>query len=252
MKKINSVTAKFCLWILVISLVLIVAFLLLQKDVKILNETRVALIDKIGNNYVFRGNNPFIIKDGKMIFAYDEITSYFNKILTKKGEKPLDDYYLIDVSLLDIDQYFVIKKEEEFFAQHPKNGELINFSTLSISLLLGKFPHSNIINKSLNDYNLWVSDRLKQIYELASKQTNKTVIVYIHCNSGRDRTGLMITGYRLLFNNMPLRETRIMDLKEAQRSSVASYDEAIHSYCKYVKKTYNKPDDYCAYSNSPN
>jgi len=251
MKKINSVTAKFCLWILVISLVLIAVFLLLQKDVKELDERRVALIDKIGNNYVFRGNNPFIIKDGKMIFAYDEITSYFNKILKKEGEKPLDDYYLINVSLLDVDQYFIMKKEEEFFAQHPKEGEVINFSTLSTSLLLGKFPNSSIVNKSLNDYNLWVSDRLKQIYELASKQTNKTVIVYIHCNSGRDRTGLIITGYRLLFNNMPLRETRMMDLKEAQRSSVASYDEAIRSYCRYVKKTYNKPDDYCAYPNSP-
>jgi len=123
MKKINSVTAKFCLWILVVSLVLIVAFLLLQKDVKILNETRVALIDKIGNNYVFRGNNPFIIKDGKMIFAYDEITSYFNKILTKKGEKPLDDYYLIDVSLLDIDQYFVIKKKKNFL---PNIQKMVN------------------------------------------------------------------------------------------------------------------------------
>lgn len=72
---------------------------------------------------MFRGNNPFIIKDGKMIFAYDEITSYFNKILTKKGEKPLDDYYLIDVSLLDIDQYFVIKKKKNFL---PNIQKMVN------------------------------------------------------------------------------------------------------------------------------
>jgi hypothetical protein len=245
MKKINRFIVKLGLMLLVILLVLIATFFLIQKGVKELDERRVALIDKIGNNYVFRGNNPFVIKNGKTVFAYDEITSSFNDILQKEGHKTLGNYYLIDVSLLDLDQYQLIEKEEEFFAKHSEYGEVINFSTLSPSLLFGAFSNFSIVNNSVNNYDLWITDTLKKIHDLASKQVDRQVVVYIHCDSGRDRTGLMITGYRLLFRNVPLKKIRMMDLKEVSRSSVASYDGAIRSYCAYVKKTYNKPDDYC-------
>lgn len=251
MKKINRRLAKFGIVLLTIFLILILTLFLIQKGIKEFDKSRVALVDKIGNNYVFRGNNPLVTKDGKTVFAYDELTSHFNDLLQKEGEKPLDDYYLIDVSLLDFDQYFVIKKEEKFFSKNPAQGELVSFSTLSPSLLIGQFKNFTIASNSVDNYNLWISDTLKKIHDLASKQTNKPVVIYIHCDAGRDRTTLIIGGYRLLFNNMPLQKIRILDLKEVQRSSVFSYNQAIRSYCTYVKKTYDKPNDYCGYVDAP-
>jgi len=246
MIKFNRIIKKFFYALLAISLVCVIGFFLIQKRIKALDPNRIALIDKIENNYIFRGNNPFVVKDGKMVFAYDELTSYFNNILSKQGLSPLQDYYLIDVSLLDIDHYYAIKSEKQFFAEHNNQGRVINISTLSPGLLFGQFANSNILTSSItNNYMLWINSTLKEVHDIASRQMDKPVVIYIHCNSGRDRTGLMAASYKLLSKNINLAEVRSQNVTEAGRNSVRSYDQAIGSYCLYVKQIYNKPNEYC-------
>jgi hypothetical protein len=247
MIKFNRAVRNFCLAILLLSSILILVFFLIQKISKEIDHTRIVLIDVVGNNYVFRGNNPFITKNGEKIFAYDDLTSYFNSILKQQNRSPMDEYYLIDISLLDLDEYSEIKKEQQFFITNPNLGMMMHFSTLSPSLLLMEYPsYSNFVTEaSIKNYNIWVTNLLEKIHYLASQKTDKPVVIYIHCDSGRDRTGLVVTGYKMLFNNINLAKAKSQNISEAGRSSRALYDRAIKSYCSYVKEFYNKPDDYC-------
>ena len=246
MRRVNKIIAKIFFTVLAVILIFVSIFFLIQKRIKELDRNRIALIDVVENNYIFRGNNIFVKKNGEMVFAYDELTSYFNNILTKNGRKSLTDYYLIDVSLLDLDHYDAIKGEEQFFSTHPNYGEVINISTLSPSLLIGQFSDSNIITSSITKgYKLWITDTVKKIHDMALNQIDKPIVVYIHCNAGRDRTGLIAASYKLLFNNIKLSEVRSQNITEAGRNSVDLYDQAIGSYCLYIKQLYNKPADYC-------
>lgn len=245
MIKFNRTTKKL-FWITsAILLVFVVVFFSIQKKIKLLDQGRVALVDTVGNNYIFRGNAPFVIKDGKEIFAQEELTSYFNNILSKQGHDSLQDYYLIDVNLLDLDQYYTIKKEQKFFKQHPEYGEMIYISTLSPSLLIEYLPINFVTSPITKNYNLWITKTLNEIHDLALRQTNKPVVIYIHCGAGRDRTGLMVAGYRMLFSELSLSEVKSQNVEEVGRSSRDSYDRAMHSYCLYTKKLRGKADDYC-------
>ena len=246
MLKINR-NFKKIFWTIFASLsVLVLVFCLVQKKPKEFSRSRIALIDKVGENYIFRGSNPAVTKNGKKAFAYDELTYYFKDALRQSGKR-LDDYYLVDISLLDLDEYYTIRREKDFFAEHPNDGAIINVSTISPSLLLERSADSNIFTKYLTDtYGIWLTKQLNKIHEIATQQTDKPIIIYIHCNGGRDRTGLMAAGYRMLFNDANLSQAISQNIADAGRNSEHLYGKAINSYCIYVKQNYNKPDDYCA------
>ena len=238
MIKIKRIAASL-LWIgLALSLILIAVFFFIQKIPKNLDSTRIALIDSVENNYIFRGNNPFVTKNGEKVFAYDELTKNFNSILNKQGLALPQDYYLVDFSLLDLDEYYDIEKERKFFAANPQAGRLINVSTLSPSLLLKSSKDANKITKEvIENYNSWLTETLEKLHEIAAKKLDKPVVIYIHCNSGRDRTGMIAANYRLLFSKMNLAEVRQKNIAEAGRNSDEFYDRAMRSYCLHVKQS---------------
>ncbi|MBI3358897.1 MAG: tyrosine-protein phosphatase [Nitrospirae bacterium] len=245
-KKTNRTIKTCCLILLAGLFVCVVVFFWSQKIPQELDPNRIALIAVVGNNYIFRGNNPFVTKDKETVFAYHELTSYFNNILSQQDRNLLQDYYLVDVSLLDLDEYYTMKKEEQFFAKHPDRGRVMNISTLSPSLLFKRSPHSNRVTQQITErYSLWVTNTLKQIQEMASRQTDKPIIIYIHCNAGRDRTGFIVAGYKLLFHNVHLSGVRLQNVAESGRNSEGVYEQAIYSYCLHVKQVYNKSNDYC-------
>lgn len=238
---------NFCWSILLLFLILILVFFLIQKKSKELSSNRIALIDSVNDNYIFRGDNPFIIQNGKKVFSYDELTTDFNNILHQQNHILPNSYYLIDVSLLDLDEYSDIRKEQQFFTKNPQRGMFINVSTLSPSLLFSQYPsYSNFITKAVTrNYNIWLTGFLKQIYELASQKTDQPIVIYIHCDGGRDRTGFITASYRLLFNDTNISKARLQNVEEVGRNSREIYDRALHSYCLYLKQTMGKDDNYC-------
>ncbi len=238
---------KFYYTIAALLLAFILIFFLIQKNSKEFDRNRVALVDAVKGNYIFRGNNPFLLKDGKKDFAYIELTSAFNNLLNQQGHTPLSNYYLIDISLLDLDEYREITKEKDFFANNPNLGTTINTSTLSLSLLLSEHPlYSNFVTKAvIGNYNSWITSLLNQIHEIALRKTDKPVVIYIHCDAGRDRTGLIVAGYRMLFKDTTLPTVRSQNVTEVGRNSRALYDKAIASYCLHVQQFYNKSANFC-------
>lgn len=237
---------RFLLTLLALSVVLIVVFFAIQKKSKELNQQRIALVDNVNGNYIFRGNSPLVLKDGEMVFANQELKLYFNNILQQKQQKLLNDYYLIDVNLMDLDHYYSMKKEREFFTKNPQYGQVFEISTLSAWLLLtGLFDFEFSSEKVSNHYNFWITNTLNFIHDEAQKQSDKPVVVYVHCNAGRDRTGLITASYRMLFQDFSLSKTKEYDVKEVGRSSEFPYDRVTQSYCHYVQKKFNKSQDYC-------
>lgn len=213
--------------------VLVAAFFVFQKKARSMEESRVALVDVIGNNYVFRGSNPFEHQEDGNVFSYKKLTSELNKSLIKNGHTRLDDYYLIDISLLDNDQYFVLKQEEEFFKNNPSLGAFQHLSTISQGLLLTRFD-SSFSRTFTDDYNAYVTAALKNIHDLAAAKTDKKTVVFVHCDAGRDRTGFITASYRMLYKDMTLKETIAQNIRDAGRTSNGFYASAIKSYCRYL------------------
>lgn len=246
MSKIKKFLSRFFLTLLALSVILLIIFSAIQKSHKPFDSQRLAIIDHIGNNYIFRGNNPFITQNGKTSLAYEELISGLNQTLEKNGESALKDYYFIDISLLDLDQYRIIAKERQFFDQHPNYGTFENISIISPYFLMQQLPILNSVFPSFkNHYESWLTDNLEKIHQLAAQQKDKPVIIYIHCDSGRDRTGMIAIAYKLLFKNTNFAEGKKQNIFEAGRNSRSVYLKAVQTYCERIKTTLNKEENYC-------
>lgn len=249
MKKLEIIIERILLAAMILLLVLSVIFIAIQKRTKELDYKRIALIDDLSGNYMFRGNNPFIKKDGKKVFAYDELKDHFNRILSDSGRKTLDDFYLIDVSLLDLNEYEDLSKERAFFKKHPEKGRFIHFSTLSPSLLLKYVDDPKSTSRDITDrYNNQTATFLKHLHEILLQKSDKPVAIYLHCNAGRDRAGFLIAGYKMMFMGANLEQARSQNAIEVGRNSKNFYNQAILSYCNYIKQTRKKADNFCAVS----
>ena len=45
---------------------------------------------------------------------------------------PLKDFYLVDISLLNLDAYFQIKEEQEFFKKYPHQNPRFSVSGVNL------------------------------------------------------------------------------------------------------------------------
>lgn len=245
MNRTKEIFMKLFWTVFTITIVLIITFFAIQKKPKEFQTERIALIDSSGNNYLFHGSNPFIKNGNKFIFSYDQLKTYFNNSLQKKNQKPLNDFYLIDVSLLDLDEYYTIKDEKKFFEDNPQKGTMINISTISPALLLNNFDYEIFTNYTVRNYNSHITKFLNQLHETLKKPNNKPIVIYVHCNGGRDRTGFITASYRMLFQNVNLQEASLKNKVEMGRNSEGVYESAMSSYCNYVKNNYSKNINYC-------
>jgi len=228
-----------------LALVFIATFFLIQKKPKNFDGSRVALVDSSGKNFLFRGSNPFVKKDGKVVFAYDELKNYFSEILENKGMELPQDFYLVDVSLLDMDEYYEIKKEQAFFKKNPKQGHVLSISTPSSALLFSELEHNLFTYNIVENYNSWITHNLDILHKILEEKSDKPVVIYVHCNGGRDRSGFILASYRMLFKNMDLDDVNLQNRIEVGRSSEGFYQSAITSYCYYLQEKYGKTSGYC-------
>lgn len=220
----------------VLAVILVTAFFVAQKKSKLIDKERFALVDSLGGNYIVRGNNPFAGDPKEAVFSYEQLTEAINGALTKQGKPALDDYYLIDLSLLDIDQYFLIQKERRFFEQRPELGEYLNISTVSPGILATSID-TGMAQFLTRGYNLANTELLEKIRALATQQRDKPVVVFVHCDAGRDRTGYVFSSYRMYFNGMTLRDAEAQNIEDAGRTSRDYYYNATRSFCRFLDRT---------------
>lgn len=213
-----------------------------QKSPRESSPDRISVIDTIDGNYIFRGSAPITLENGHNIFAYDGLTALMNSSLETKGLSKLKDYYLISISLLDLNEFNLLKTEKEFFATHLNLGELQTTSLIRLSLLIEHLPEIPFVTAALTDnYNDWLTERLIEIRELANIKRDKPTVIFIHCYAGRDRTGMLISQYRLLFDKTKtLTKINEESVKDSGRQSKNFYNRATQSYCNYLNKYFHK------------
>ena len=222
-----------------------IIFLAIQKTPKTLDGSRVKLVDNIGQNYFFRGSNPFVDKFGEKVFSYHDLKKYINQTLEKEGKNPLQDFYLVDIILLNLDAYFQIKEEQEFFQKYPNLGEVKNYSEIAPELLFTPFSSNPIAYKITKNYHEKLTKLLQEIRQTLEKESDKPVVIYAHCNAGRDRTGALSASYRMLYQNMDLPQAVNKNIEEVQRSSESLLKSSVSSYCNYLQKELKREKKSC-------
>ena len=222
-----------------------IIFLAIQKTPKTLDGSRVKLVDNVGQNYFFRGSNPFVDKFGEKVFSYHDLKKYINQTLEKEGKNPLQDFYLVDISLLNLDAYFQIKEEQEFFQKYPNLGEVKNYSEIAPELLFTPFSSNSIAYKITKNYHKKLTKLLQEIRQTLEKESVKPVVIYAHCNAGRDRTGALSASYRMLYQNMDLPQAINKNIEEVQRSSESLLKSSVSSYCNYLQKELKREKKSC-------
>ena len=224
---------------------LISLFFLLQKKPKEFNANRVSLIDNFEKNYFFRGSNPFKNIYGEPEFSYPEIKLAINQNLRSQNISQLEDFYLIVISLLNVDHYFAIQKERDFFKKYPNIGKVENFSEISPALLATPFYEYKIANDITKNYHWQLTKLLTHINQTLKTKSDKPIVIYVHCNAGRDRTGVISATYRLLFKNYSLQQAVKKNIEEVGRNSESLLESSIISYCFFLKNQKLIGENFC-------
>lgn len=157
----------------------------------------------------------------------------------------INDFYLVDINLLNLDSYFQILDEELFFKKNPQLGEFQNFSEISPRLLLMGYSSNQVIFNITKKYHQDLDKFIDKIHFHLHQKLDKPVVIYAHCNAGRDRTGLISAGYRMKYHDLNLKSAIGQNIADAGRSSESFLSDAIKGYCFYLQANFNKPQNFC-------
>jgi len=231
--------------IILVFLVCITVFFLVQKNPKKFDGSRVKIVDNVDKNYFIRGSNPFVEKFGEKIFSYNYLKKIISQTIKDENKNIINDFYLVDINLLNLDSYFQILDEELFFKKNPQLGEFENFSEISPRLLLMGYSSNQIIFNITKKYHRDLDKIIDKIHFHLHQKLDKPIVIYVHCNAGRDRTGLISAGYRMKYHDLNLKSAIKQNIADVQRSSESFLSDAIRGYCYYIQANFNKPQNFC-------
>lgn len=172
-------------------------------------------------NYFFRGSNPVSEKS----FQYTNLKRALEDAAIAEGIVLPQNYYLIDISLLNSIFSPSEKIEEAFFKENPDLGEVINHPVYGAATNPNDFPEAirkKLVDKFSTDH---VSALIEKINRLMKIQTIKPVVIFTHCEAGKDRTGEVVAAYRMYFEKYLYKDA----LAEAERIA----QRPISKYSKY-------------------
>uniref|UniRef100_A0A7S3D264 Tyrosine specific protein phosphatases domain-containing protein n=1 Tax=Palpitomonas bilix TaxID=652834 RepID=A0A7S3D264_9EUKA len=201
---------------------------------------RTHLIDIVGKNFFFRGNNPL----NATSFVYDEVVSDFKKMALKEGGVELpDDIYFVDISLLNIiTERSDIEMEKNFFESNPTKGEFVNYPMVGQLVNPNSYPKSMMeyMAKHLDDWQIdRAPTRIDYIRSRLEQQGDRPVALYVHCEAGTDRTGELAGDYMLEYWPAPYNQNieAVLDYADhIQSRDIEVYSKhGIEWYCNYLK-----------------
>jgi hypothetical protein len=172
------------------------------------------LVDHLDKGGVFsptftalvRGPLPSNAVDGGTSYAFD----YSGLTYAINAQLPSPTpYYLIDVCLLHANETAEITAEQTFFNDNPHLGELILWDTNGTATCVFEVDPAKRENCA-RTLDSWLPEplvarieQIRQWLESPSPQADlPSVVVYVHCDGGCDRTGEMIGAYLLRIPKM--------------------------------------------------
>ncbi|WP_257266869.1 protein-tyrosine phosphatase family protein [Endozoicomonas sp. ONNA2] len=148
-------------------------------------------------NYLFRGNMPII----KGQFAYQELIDTMNQRSLEKLQLPLpDNIFIFDISLISkLGERHLLRKEQVFsqtnpdlvhLIHHPVYGAASNpdYYPKSVLHIMLKLPFIGDVYRLVNKLN-----------RLLDQEHNRPTAIFVHCQAGSDRTGMVIGTYQMQF-----------------------------------------------------
>jgi len=158
-------------------------------------------VDSIGTTYLFRGPSP--VTDGE--FDYTGLVAAIQDNPAPPTPVP-DNFYLVDISLLNTNEGAEIGAEIAYFEANPAAGELQWWETLGTPQCYFQ-TDPNGRDALVSSLDQWFPEPL--IWRVATLRNwlqnppqSGPVVIYVHCDGGCDRTGEMIGAYMLRYMNM--------------------------------------------------
>ncbi len=231
-----------------------------HPDRREITASRVHLVDhyveKGYNNFLFRGSDPVLNSNE---FAYDELVDLIKAAAQRDGVDLPDDFYLIDVSLLFV-ELADLSVEMQYFAENPEKGEFVNYPVFG-HIGGNQFERTiHIADRSVHFINHFLSysvfgkleRKLKEfqnanqslthldikavtgIRGLLTQKREKSIIVYVHCVAGCDRTGEVIGAYRMQYMEEDVQTVFNKNTQECGRAENSFSVSSLEAYYRYL------------------
>eukprot|EP00041_Stephanoeca_diplocostata_P006820 m.94682 g.94682 ORF g.94682 m.94682 type:complete len:242 (+) comp16559_c0_seq1:76-801(+) len=210
---------------------------------------RTRFIDQVGNNWVFRGNEPIINKS----FAYTELVESMRMTATAAGKMLPTNFTIVDQTLLNPSELPDEITEKDFFKKNPDLGRYENW------IIAGSLFGPPSVNASrlkymaehLDDWDLdKLPDRMKELRTTLETVTALPTVVYIHCEAGTDRTGEVSGAYYLKFLNYTMPQAVDVD-NHIQNRDMSKYSlNGLRWYCYYLQYVEGRTNLDCPYTNN--
>ncbi|KRX05856.1 hypothetical protein PPERSA_03793 [Pseudocohnilembus persalinus] len=220
--------------------------LLVQFTQQVPQEDRIFLVDQLGQNLLFRGNDP--TKNGK--FDYEGLVEIFKTKTQEQGLEFYKEFKLTVISVLQDSQINVI--EYDYFNNNSELGYYLNYP-----LTAEYFGYPGDYSKTqqqiiAQSYKSWTVDNLGQIAVMIRQQLeyeNKEVptIVYYHCASGINLVHEPFGGYQMVIKGWTNKQ--IVDWYTEQNIPFPAqvYQNAVNWFCLYYSQENDIQDNDCLY-----
>lgn len=206
------------------------------------NPALVSLInqDAASGNFLFRGNMP-LTNNG---FAYDQLVAALKK--ASPGHNLPEQFYLVDISLINSinpQEAGDLKIEKAYWQQHTSNGQLINHPIYGS--LTSPNDYATDARKKLEKIpTLSNTDVLLERIQsllLASQQSGLPLVVYIHCEAGKDRTGEIAASYEMKYLARSYSDAYTNAKRIAKRDISGFSRNELQWYAYFLKDVQNVP-----------
>jgi hypothetical protein len=208
----------------------------------VIDVTNVHFIDQCGSNFLFRGAEPLTGSAPDWQFNYGGLKESIAKAATAAKVKLPEDYRIIDISLLQLenaDEIPKVQTEYQYFQDHPDQGEFHFWETNGTSLCpIGRsFPNIKFRNWLAINLDSWMGDTLVHRIETLRSWLEKpgpATVIFAHCHGGDDRTGELAGAYYMRFLKMSWEDMNALNQKFAGQPFGCNNYRATLWYCIYL------------------
>ncbi len=145
-------------------------------------------------NFLFRGNAPIVNKK----FAYPELVASFSNITAAHNVSLPSNFFLLDLSFENPAEISDELVEIEWIKANPKLAGYVNWIIVG-SVLAPPIHDMPLVKKMALNISGWNPDNLPvkmtDLRTLLFAPRNQSVVIYMHCEAGTDRTGEVSGAY---------------------------------------------------------
>jgi len=224
------------------AILIAISLSLLSSAVAQFDPNKVHVVDVIGSNFLFRGNEPLNSTEGDD-FLYQELVQILRQKAKSEANKDLPaTFQLVDLCFLS--PYLPWEEaqriiEMNFFSSNPNLGTFFSWPLNGDVTSPDIYP-SWLLEERAKDLPNWQTDQLPELMQqvvsiLHNHTAANPVVIYFHCEEGSDRTGEFAASYYMQYSNMTLEQSLQLDDKIAGRKILKPQQWAAEWYCWYLK-----------------